>query len=271
MAIPTWNGLGGTGATDAGGAWAYTCSNPGGFAAGRVVIVNILQDGTTNGAVTSVVGTNIENLAGTDNVWTIIPGANADSSHPCGSPQAARQFVYIGRCLSTTAPTISGANSTSEDLYICDYTFDSVSTGTTLATVIENSSAGSSVNGAGTGTAVTDTGVTTLGPDRLALQLFAANDDGTGVLTGTSFTGETGGNWSSFSGFESASGTDGTVGLCASDMVSAGTVDGGSLTASISSGWGIVGFALIGTTPAATAVPHKPIVALQGVNRGAVW
>ena len=72
-----------------------------------------------------------------------------------------------------------GTNSTSEDLYFRAYAFSDVSTGTTLATVIENIGGTDDLyaNGAGTGTTISDTGVTTSGLDRLALQLVAAGDD----------------------------------------------------------------------------------------------
>jgi len=179
MAAPSYVNAG-TGATDAGGAWSYTCQAS--AAAGRVFIVQILQDGTTTGAVTSVVGTNIENLGGTDNVWTAVAVNQA-----VGSSTAALQHIYIGRALSTSAPTISGANSTSEDLYIRSYQFTDVSTGTTLATVIENGTAGATANGVATSNTAADTGVTTLGVDRLALNLVGVGDDN-GIATFSSFS-----------------------------------------------------------------------------------
>lgn len=246
MAAPVWI-VASPGATDAAGAWSYTVNAPG--AAGRVIIVQVVQDGTTNGAVTFTGASNIENLAGTDNAWTDITGPNADGSWPVGSAEAARQFLKIGRSLSTTAPTISGGNSTSEDLYIRAHEFSDVNTGTTLAAVIENGSAGTAVNGAGTGTTISDTGVTTLGADRLALQLVAANDD----IAIDSFTGESGGNWADPVGvYAESSGTDASLQLQTAVMLSAGTIDGGSDTV-VSAAWGVVGFALIGTTPAGPA------------------
>lgn len=254
-----------TGATDAGGAWSFSCNNT---EAGQFWIAQILQDGNTNGAITSVVGTNIENLAGTDNVWTQVPGTNADGSWPCGSPAAARQFIYLGRALSSSIPTISGGNSTSEDLYFVATAWGNVSTGTTLATVIENGSAGNANNTVGTGTAVSDTGVTTLGPDRFAINLWAADDDGTGV---GDFAGASGGDWGFINSFESASGTDGSVLMVGVAVASAGTIGGGTATSSVSVNWGNVGFALKGTTP--DTIPginptRKNFVYLQRNNRG---
>ena len=254
MAIPVFRTTVSSGATDAGGAWSYTTASP--AAAGRVIIAQILQDGNTDGALTSIVGTNIENLAGTDNVWTQITGANADGSHPVGDPAAARQFLYIGRSLSTTAATISGGNSTSEDLYIRAAEFSDVNTGTALSDVIENASAGAFVNGVGTGTSMSDADVTTLGADRLALNFRAANDD----VTWTVYSGESGGTWQNSLAYSDAAGTDGAIALERADMVSAGTIGGATATVSPSASWGVVGFALIGTTPAgpATSMIYQP-------------
>ena len=254
---------GGIGVTDAGGAWTYTCGNP--VAAGRVVVVQILQDGTTTGALTSIVGTNIENLAGTDNVWTVVA-----VDQPCGDPTAALQHVYIGRTINTSAPTISGGNSTSEDLYITDGGFNNVNTGTTLAAVIENGSAGATANEVGTGTTVTDTAVQTLGPDRLAVNLTGGNDDPTDFAL--AFTGESGGNWETANSFGSSSGTDGSVNFQVATIASAGTINGGSRTVGASFSWGTIGFALIGTTPdAAPPVTRDPWPWLQAVNRSNVY
>lgn len=238
MAAPT-TGTGGSGATDAGGAWTYTTGDPN--AAGIVVIVQILQDGATTGALSSIVGTNIENLAGTDNEWTAIV-----TDSPCGSPTAALQHIFIGRTINVDPPTISGANSTSEDLYFIDNTFGNVNTGTTLAAVIENGTAGSTANEAGTGTTVSDAAVQTLGPDRLALAFIGGNDDPASFAS--QFTGETGGDWGLLNSFGSSTGTDGSVVIQRATMTSAGTINGGTYTVGSSFAWGVVGFALIGTT-----------------------
>lgn len=242
---PTWVASS-TGATDAGGAWSFTCSAPG--AAGRVIIVQIYQDGNTNGAVTVTGATNIENLAGTDNAWTQIPGTNADGSWLVGQTSVGRHFIYIGRSLSTSAPTISGGNSTSEDLYIIAHEFQDVNTGTTLADVIENSSAGNAVNFASDNTiTIQDSGVTTLGKNRLALNLIAMEDDETNFAT--VFSGQSGGTWVLRGSFGSSSGTDGAVILQTATMASAGTINGGSYEVGAQTWYSTVGFALIGNSP----------------------
>jgi hypothetical protein len=218
-----------------------------------MLVYHILQDGNTDGAVTVTGAANIAALDGTANTATRVPGPNADGSWPVGSPAAARQHIFLARTTSTSAPSLSGGNSTSEDLYFRYYVFSDVSTGTTLATVIENGSAGVATNGAGTSTTVSDTAVTTLGADRLALNLIGINDDGSGIAL---FTGASGGTWGVFRSYEEASGTDGTVAKVQATMATAGTIDGGS-DAITSLAWGVVGFALIGTT-ADTPVPRHP-------------
>jgi hypothetical protein len=193
--------------TDAGGAWTATGMSP--LAAGNVIILQVLQDGNTDGAVTLDSATNIEDLAGTDNAWTKIPGANADGSFPVGSAAAARQHLWIGRSLSTSAPTATGSNSTSEDLYWRFSEFTDVNTGTTLAEVIENVTAGAATNSAGTSSTASDASVTTLGPDRLALNFQVVNDDNALSI----FTGATGGVWWRSTSISESSGTDGAYAM----------------------------------------------------------
>jgi hypothetical protein len=236
MAAPSYVDAG-TGATDAGGAWSYTCQAS--TAAGRVFIVHILQDGTTFSAVAVTGATNIEALDGTDNTWTAI----ADWSSVGG---LGLHRVYIGRSLSTSAPTISGTNSTSEDLYIRSYQFTDVSTGTTAETVFENSSAGVVLTASNTVDPISDVSVTTLGPDRLALNFVAITDDN----AISAFTGMTGGTWTeAVSEYADAAGTDGCIQLQQAAMASAGTINNGTTThVDTADGWGVIGFALIGTT-----------------------
>jgi hypothetical protein len=206
----------------------------------------MLIDGTASdpGAVT---GTNIENLAGTDNVYTFLVGGTTNA--PVGNPAAASQYIYIGRSLSTSAPTASGSNASGDDFYWRFYEFTDCSTGTTLATVIENATAGSFVNGAATSATCADTGVTTIGVDRLACNFGAINDDLSGIAV---FAGATGGTWAHFQLFEDSTGTDGTVFFEDAAMPTAGTIDGGT-DAITSLAWGVIGFALIGTTVVSSA------------------
>lgn len=239
MAAPTYV-TASAGTIDISGAWTATGPAPG--AAGRIVILQVVQDGTSDGSVTFTSATNIENLAGTDNQWTAI------GEFSVGSTDQARQYLWIGRSLSTSAPTFTGGNVSGEDIYYRMYVFDGVSTGTTLADVIENGSAGTALNGTGTSTSVADTGVTTLGSDRLALNFIAVNDDPQGAEL-TAMTGETGGDWTyPVAAYGDAAGTDATIALVTATIASAGTIDGGS-DAITSGAWGVVGFALLPTGP----------------------
>lgn len=240
-----------------------------GTTVGNVILFQIVQDGTTAGEPGSLQANGTaEDLAGTDNVFTKI------GAFDIGSPAAAKQHLYLCRSLSSTNINFLAdpANVGGDDLYSRAYEFNNVITaalgGVSLATVIENATAGTATNGAGTSVTVADTGVTTLGADRLALNCVGINDDATGFAA---FTGQSGGTWALTTAiFESATGTDATVALVQAAMASAGTINGGTDTIT-SDGWGVVGFALIGTTVAAGAVPHDPIRALEAVNRGSVW
>jgi len=246
MAAPTYI-TASTGTTDAGGAWSHTSAVP--SAAGNIYIVQVVQDGTGANTISVDSVTNAENLAGTDGVLTSIGEFNI------GSAVAASQHLWIGRSLNTSAMVITGGNTGTDDLYIRVYEFSGVSLGTTLATVIENVTAGSTTTGAGTSTTVADAAVTTLGSNRLALNFIGFNDDLTG-FTG-SFTGETGGNWVSVASYGSSTGTDGALNLNTATIASAGTIDGGTMTIT-SMAWGCVGFAL---KPAGTAAITGTITA----------
>lgn len=192
-----------TGATDATGAFTFTGSNPGGAAIGDLVILQIGIDGT--GAISwgTISATNIEALDGTANTWTLIGTFNV------GSPTLAQQRLYVGRRTSaSSAPTFTTtANTSGDDVYGRMYYFKNVNTGTTLASIIENATAGATVSGAGTSGTIADASVTTLGPDRLALNFIAISDDNA-IPT---FTGMTGGIWQthpSITAYVEAGGTD---------------------------------------------------------------
>lgn len=260
MAAPTFVAAS-TGATDATGAWSHTGATPG--AAGRIMIFQLLNDGNTtlpDPVFTSA--TNIEDLAGTDNTWTeMVPGGVQ-----VGSPGAAIGYAFIGRSLSSSAPTISGTSVSNEDLYMRMYEFQDVATGTTLATVIENG-AGTHGTASSTAAAIVDREVVTNGTDRLAVQLIYVDDDNALAA----FAGETGGDWTEpVAEYAESAGTDGCIGIQTAAMSSAGTIDGGTITMAASDPWGIIGFALIGTT-AATEIFHEPILALQAVKRSNVY
>ena len=268
MAIPSFVAAS-AGATDAGGTWSYTGTGAG--AAGRLMLVQVEQCGaTSSGAITVTSVTNIEDLSGTDNLMTELDA----TGYPTGSVGAAAgyQYVFLGRSLNTTAPVITGGGSTSDDIYVRMYEFQNASTGTTLATVVENVSAGGVVNGAGAVAAVTDSSVTTRGPNRLALNLICADNDNTiGALTG-----QTGGTWAELvAEYSSSTGTDGMLSLQGADMVAPGTIDGGSVsmggTPNGNANWGNIGFALIGSGELVSGIVAPGFASLDAVQRKSVW
>lgn len=207
MTTPTFT-IADVGTTDSVGNWSHSMDLSAYSAkeAGDVVILQVLQDGSTSGAValTSVTGT-VANLAGTSGAMTSLGGP-----FNVGNPVAAYQHLWIGRLTTNPSGTItfSGTNSTSEDVYIRLYFFKNVTAGTTLESVIENSVAGSVTNSSGTGANASDASVTTLGPDRLALNFIAVNDDNAIAV----LTGMTGGAWAiAYPAYAESSGTDGAV------------------------------------------------------------
>jgi hypothetical protein len=249
MAAPTFVQAS-AGGTDASGAWTTGSTLfPGNFTLGNVMIFQVVQDGTAASPTVDTVQFKLEDLTGTDSALTSIGEFNI------GSPTSASQHLWIGRVAAGASnfATITGSNAGGDDLYWRYYEFTNVNTGTLLSQVIENGSAGSTSNGTpGTSTTIADTGVTTLGPDRLALNFIGVNDD----PAIDAFAGETGGDWvEAVAEYAEASGTDGALSLQTAAMPTAGTIDGGSDGIAASFGWGVVGFALIGTTVASTPGP----------------
>ncbi|MCK9371057.1 hypothetical protein M0R04_14190, partial [Candidatus Dojkabacteria bacterium] len=260
----------GAGEDDIGGAFTATGAAP--AKAGNIIILQVFQDGTTNGAVTQTSATNITALDGTANTWTAI------TEQTVGASDEGRHYLWIGRSTGTSAPTFTGGNSTSEDVWTRMYEFTGCdANATTLAGILENATAGTVANGSATDTSVTDTSVQTLGDGRLALNFIAVNASQAAELT--AMTGETGGDWTyPVAAFGSTTGTDGTIALVTAAMASAGTINGGS-DAITSRAWGVIGFALIPelsptvvlTTPtdAATGQSVTPALIFTGTDGNA--
>lgn len=214
-----------------------------GCTAGNVIITQEFFDGTGANFVPDTI-TNIENLVGDPSGLTHINTPSGVLN--VGSPTAGQGVLHIGRVTVNGTVSFNCRPNSGNDAYVRIYEFSGVSTGTTLATVIENGSAGVAVDAQATSATVSDVGVTTLGPDRLACNFIFVGDDN--QLELTAMTGETGGDWVyPVAAFGSATGTDGAIALVTADMPSAGTINGGSDTMT-SDPWGIRGFALIGTT-----------------------
>lgn len=225
------------GAIDIAGAWSYTCQAP--QQANNLIIVQLLQDGTTAGAVTVTGATNITSITGGANAWTALKTEQA-----VGSASAALQSVYAGRSTGTSAPTISGGNSTSEDVATRSYQFWNVNTGATVNSIIENSTAGTATNGAGTSTSVADTAVVTTSTNRLACNFIAVGSANRASEL-TAMSGASGGTWAyAVAAYGTAAGLGATLALTTATLASSGTIDGAT-DAITSSAWGVIGFALI--------------------------
>lgn len=246
MAAPSFIEAYDAGRTDAGGAWfAKSSFHPAGDA-GKFVVLQILQDGTTGGAVALTGSTGFNAVDGTADSLTFL-GAFSGGG--------LIQHLWLGRLYQTASAIVEGTNSTSEDLYIRMYHFQDVNTGTTLASVLEQNGTTTPSTASGTSNTIADAGVTTTGVDRLACNWVAVNDDN--ALD--AFTGMTGGTWAeAVAEYAESSGTDGAIGLQTATMATAGTIDGGTDTMAASDGWGVVGFALIGTTAATAYAPVPP-------------
>lgn len=248
MAAPTFL-VATTGQTDAGGTWIASGTLTG-AAQDDLVIFHILQDGSSAGAISlTTVTANLMNLAGTTSALTSI------GSFQVGGTSLAIQHLWVGRLSSSSvAVQIDGANSSTEDLYYRFYSFQNASAGTTLATVIENATAGSTTTSTGTSATVSDASVQTLGSDRLALNFVGINDDN--PFAG--YSGQSGGTWTTRASYADATGTDGAIYLVDAAMATAGTIDGGTSSITDIDAWGVVGFALIGTTVDVARVPFTP-------------
>lgn len=234
MAAPTFV-KGSAGSYDTTGAWSYTADAP--SSAGNFYIVHWLWDGvpSTPPSITGV--TNAEALDGTDSTLTYVTGSG---------PATGQVRIYAGRALNTSAMVISGTNALNVDHWMCVYEFSNVSSGTTIATVFENSVPGGSIAETGNTAAITDVAVTTLGLDRLALQFVTVDDDN---AVGA-FTGMSGGTWTeAVAEYADSAGSDACLQLQTAEMAASETIDGGSYTMSDADNWAVIGFALIGTTP----------------------
>lgn len=165
-----------------------------------------------------------------------------------GSPQTASSIVKIGRVVANgTCSADFTVGASGEDIFARMYEFSGVAAGTVLANLVENVGGvgGIYTQVADSSTSVGDASVVTGGPARLALAFVGIDDD---QAVG-SFTGETGGDWTeAVAEFASATGTQACLQLQTAVMASAGTIDGGTATIGVSSGWGTVGTALIPAT-----------------------
>ena len=159
-------------------------------------------------------------------------------------------------------PIISGTNSTSEDLYILGYAFTNVSTGHDArdrhrerhGRVRRRTSVGTSAT-------ASDAAVTTLGPDRLALNFVAVDDDND---IDAVHRHDAAGHGRHAGVYYESTGTDGSIQLLQTrrDGVRRAPSTAGPACITDSDNWGVVGFALIGTTPSGRQ-PRGGVVMFQ--------
>lgn len=234
-----------------GAAVAMTLS---GATVGNIVIVHIMQDGIGIGGLSLSSISGLAALDGTASSTTAITPIGNVGASPV---YAARNIQRIGRATDASV-SVSMSQADGNDLYARLYEFSGVASGSTLSDVIENGTAGNHEEETDTSATINDVAVVTLGSDRLALNFIGVNDDNQASFDTVAFTGMTGGTWVSGGSYGSSTGTDGSIGLQYATMASAGTIDGGTLTMA-SDPWGVVGFALIGTT-SDTPVPRHPAI-----------
>lgn len=216
-----------------------------GCTAGNVVIFQVLNDGANSFLVPDTL-VNVVDLAGGSTALTHMNSPNNNVSLSDVVVVAIGR-IYIGRVVADGTVSVNTRQSGGDDVYAQIHEFTNVNTGSTLADVLENGTAGIGVDfdttGLTPGTTVFAPDVTTLGADRLACAFIFINDDNAPA----SFTTETGGDWTLVANFGSTTGTDGEVGLQTAPMASAGTISGGSYSQA-NDAWEVRGFALIGTT-----------------------
>lgn len=209
----------------------------------------VLQDGTSGSVSLTSTDIDINALDGTNGTMTFL------GEFSVGSAAVAKIHIWLGRKATGNQPQFN-VSSGGDDMFCVSHEFNDVNAGSTIASVLENSSAGSTTSGAATNGTVADSDVVTLGVDRLAVNVVGISDDNAIAA----FTGMSGGTWAEpVDNFASATGTDASIGIQTAAMASAGTISGGTFTqADATDGWGTVGFALIGTTVASTPGPPNP-------------
>lgn len=225
-----------------GSASVYTAVNAVAAAVGDLIAVHVVGVSWSSGgdepAVDAAGSTGIANLAGTNDALTWIATAGSPDLLGVGGAH----WIGLGRATATTV-TIAITRGSGTGHYSRGYVFSAANAGTTLAAVIENGSAGAHANGTGTTATVSDTGVQTLGPDRLAVQFLGIRDDNAVA----NFSGETNGDWvEAVAEFTNTSGNpDGCLQLQTATIAAATTIDGGTLNMGAADGWGCIGFAII--------------------------
>lgn len=168
------------------------------------MILHVFQDGSGADATVTAGGqTRVTALDGTASSWTLI------GSFPVGGSSEAKQLLWVGRAVGGTI-IVAGGNAAGDDVYWRIYEFTDDNTGTTVAQLIENVTAGATVNSTGTSAAIADASVSVTGENRLCLNFVGVNDDN----AVSDFAGQIGGTWvEAVAEYADATGTDACIQL----------------------------------------------------------
>jgi len=175
---------------------------------------------------------------------TGLPGS-ASLGHPSsavvGSPTAGNTDFFMGRVTAngTCSVKVQLTGAATDPVYARFYEFSQAYLRDRWQDIVDDSSG----TEGGTSTTITDENITTTGKvptgSCLAINLVAVN----AALAVSPFTGETGGDW--IEPVAAFSGTAGTLQIQTSTLPLIGTIDGGTMTISPSTAWGVLGFALL--------------------------
>jgi len=181
---------------------------------------------------------------------------------PDDTGTVARQFIYskISNGTESGTITINDNRASTADVWCARmYLFRNNHT----SAFLEAAAAGSA-----TSNSVADVGITTLGNQRLAVNMVAVADNN--AING--FAGETGGDWTEQAEFLTSQGIDFTLQVQAATMTVAGTIDGGTTTITQTDAWIVRGFAIIqASTGAAGWANIAKFSGVSSANLGKIY
>lgn len=221
MAIPTYVASGTGHSVNSNGATTLTPGYPAGIAAGDFLLLMVKSaHGTINPTFTTPAG------------WTIMVGPTFSNNG------VSKQWLLYKVADGTESGTLSISATSS-------------GAGANWATIIHAFRGGTTFEGVAVvanavSATITDADITTLGADRLCVNVaHQTRNEAIAV-----FTGMTGGTWVLRNQYNAAASSTGSS-MMTADKASAGTVGGGSVNTGTNDRYVTQGFALIGTSPPA--------------------
>lgn len=205
---------------------------------GNVLFLHLYEDNASQQWTRSN-RVNVEAPNGVDNADNIYQSGLA-----VGNPQVGNHALLVGRVMANgTCSWDLTVGAAGGDISARIYEFTGVNSGRTFAEIAENvggSGGGRYINVSATNTNLGDAAVVTGLARELALNFV--------VLQGSqalgNLTGETGGDWTeAVAEYSHATGNGCTLQLQTGEMLTAGTIDGGTM-AIASAPWAVVGIAL---------------------------